>query len=146
MYVRSLAGRIASNFEGNQKVSSMTKLIPLLFALTSICAHADTYLCVAEAGAVVEDGGDQISATRVDVSSEKYILSNNTGKWTLRRMRDDFEIFDKCYSQYFCEREGGYAGAFLRIATSSNVFSITFMTRHHDINQLVAAKGRCTKL
>ncbi len=124
----------------------MSKFAVFFFALVSFCAHAETYLCVAEAGALVEDGGREgISAALADVSNKKYIQTNDSGKWLVKELGRDSALFDTCSSQYFCERASGYAGVFMR-APSSGVFSVTFMTRTNEINQLVVAKGRCTKL
>ena len=125
----------------------MSKFAVLFFALVSFYAHAETYLCVAEAGAVVEDGGREgINAGLLaGVSNKKFIQTNDSGKWLVKELGRDSALFDKCSSQYLCESANGYAGVFMR-PPSSGVFSVTFMTRLNEINQLVVAKGRCTKL
>ena len=95
---------------------------------------------------MVKDGGREgINAALADVSNKKYIQTNDSGKWLVKEFGQDGALFDKCSSQYFCERNSGYAGTFMR-QPSGSVFSVIFMTQMNEVNALVIAKGRCTKL
>jgi hypothetical protein len=87
----------------------------LLVALFAETLHAETYLCVAEAGAVVEHGGSAgIHASVVNVSERKFIQTDEAGEWVVKALGQDFAVFDDCTSAYFCERSTGYAGVFMR--------------------------------
>lgn len=124
----------------------MTKVAAVLLTLLPCLTHAETLLCVAEAGAVVEDGGkDGIVAGLANVSQNKYIQTNESGNWVVKVLGENEPLFDKCKSQYFCERSEFYAGTFLR-KPESGVFSIVWMTRKDGADKLVVAKGRCSSL
>ena len=123
----------------------MQKLAALLLALVSSSAYAETYLCVAEAGAVVEDSQGSITAGVVNVSQRKYLLTNEGGKWVVKELGMDAPFFDECPSPYFCERADGYAGTFFR-SRSTGVFTIVWLTQNKGANEIVVAKGKCSKL
>jgi hypothetical protein len=119
-----------------------------LILLLPIPAIAETYLCVPEAGAYVENGGPRgIAAAVVDQFSEKYVLSDESGRWLLKELGKDAPMFDSCVSAYTCENSGKwYAGRFAR-DPKDGVFTIHFMRIVDDKRLLdVVAKGRCTKL
>ena len=117
----------------------------LLVLLSGGPAYAATYLCVAEAGAVVEDSQGSITAGLANVSQRKYVLTDETKKWVLKELGMDAPLFDKCPTPYLCERSDGYAGTFLR-NQSTGVFTIVWFTQHKGANQIVVAKGKCSKL
>jgi len=59
----------------------MNRLTVFLIIMLSGTAHAESYLCVAEAGAAVAHGGGKpITAGLADVSDEKFVLTNESGR------------------------------------------------------------------
>lgn len=127
------------------------KWFAVLLMFIPCISQADTFLCVAEAGAVVEDGdGIQASASVMDVSAMKYVLTQDGGRWVVKELGKEYILFNRCTepsppgAPYFCERSDGYAGTFIRIRKGA--FSITWMTQKNGRDLLVAAKGRCSKI
>lgn len=110
-------------------------------------AHADAYLCIAEKAAGVRDGaGRPIEAVMFNVEPLKWLLTNESGSYVVKRMGDDAAMLDNCNeSSYFCERSEGYAGVFVR--RDSGIFSVTWVTMEKDGREsLNVAKGKCSKL
>ncbi|WP_143004209.1 hypothetical protein [Thiohalorhabdus denitrificans] len=112
---------------------------------------ADTFLCVAEAGAVVEDGdGAPAIASVADVSGKKYILTKDSGSWVVKEIGKEYVLFNQCTepyppgAPYFCDHSDGYGGVFIR--NGRGRFSITLITKKGGRDLLVAAKGRCSKI
>ena len=123
------------------------KSLLLLLALIPCTSFAETILCVAEVGALVEDGGNQpATSSLANVSAHKFLLTKDNGKWVVKPLGKNYVLFDKCTSEYFCEHASGYAGAFLR--SNEGTFSITWQspTLKNGRNQLVVAKGRCSTI
>jgi len=106
---------------------------------------AETLLCVADAGAIVEDGGGQSAkAWAVDVAASKYVLTENNGNLIVKQLGQDYVLFDECVSPYFCESSNGYSGSFMR--TSDGRFTIVWLSMRGHREQLIAAKGRCSQI
>jgi len=125
----------------------MNRLSAFLIVLVSGIVHAESYLCVAEAGAaVVHGGGEPIVARIADVSNQKFVVTNDSGKWLVKSLGQDEAVFDKCVSPYFCQRSDLYAGTFNRY--ENGVFSFTWFppTDKQGHEFLAVAKGRCSKL
>jgi hypothetical protein len=121
------------------------RLLLVAIALLPAAASAETVLCVAEAGAVVEDGNDRpASAALVNASTHKYLVTQEKGVWRVKELGKDYVLFNKCTGPYFCERAEGFAGAFLR--TEKGTFSIMWMTQDNGRDQWVVAKGRCSAI
>ena len=115
-----------------------------LFLYSSVVC-ADTYLCIAEAAAGVSHGGPSgIQASTYDASEKKFILTNESGKWLVKELGNDYALFDNCVSKYHCERKDGYAGAFLR--GNDGYFSVTWFTGNETEQYVMVAKGRCSKV
>lgn len=122
------------------------KSLLLVLVLIPCTSFSETLLCVAEAGAVVEDGGERPATAGVaDVSAQKFILTREDGELILKELGKSYVLFDKCTSEYFCERSEGYAGVFFR--TEKGTFSITWiLSQKNGRDQLIVAKGRCSTL
>lgn len=125
----------------------MTRImVILMLGALPAAAWAESYLCVIDAAAVVEDSGanGRITATLAKVEHDKYVLTNSTGKWQVKMLGAETVWLDKCTSSYFCENSSGYAGTFMR--EDSGVFSVVLVFKDGGRNQLVAAKGRCSRI
>lgn len=127
----------------------MLKMSPFVWAAMISCsgAHADAFLCVAEKAAGVRDGGGRpIEAVIFNTDPLKWLLTNESGKYVLKRLGEDGVMFGNCNeSSYFCEHTDGYAGVFQR--GDSGTFSVTWMTMENNGRQsLNIAKGKCSKL
>jgi len=122
----------------------MLRVILLLLAAFPCVALADTYLCVPEAGALVADGPKGISASLADVATHKFVMTNERGAWVVKELGKDFAIFDHCESVYFCENSKGFAGAFWR--QDDGIFGVVWTLKDGNVNNLVSAKGKCSKL
>lgn len=120
------------------------KLTAALLMLPCV-ALADAYLCVPEAGGVVHSGGPKgISADILNVNRDKWVMTNESGKWIVKALGSDAALFDKCESEFFCENASGFAGAFWR--DQQGVFSIVWLLVDGEVNHLASAKGKCSKV
>jgi hypothetical protein len=123
----------------------MNKLLLLPLLIFPYSAFSETYLCIAEAGAAVESTGiDNINAELIDISSQKLIQTNESGKWIIKPLGKDFVLFDNCRSLYFCEQSKSYAGVFMR--NKDDIFTVTWLPFVENKDVIAIAKGRCSKL
>lgn len=122
----------------------MARIIALILLTVSNFAYAESYLCIAEAGAGVEHGGKAIYAAVYDVSDKKYIQTNEGGKWVVKELGNETPIFDKCSTSSFCERKEMYGGTFIR--SSDGVFTIVWLAGNNVTVTMYVAKGRCSKI
>jgi len=107
--------------------------------------YAQTLLCVADAGAIVEDGGGQpAKAWNVDVAASKYVLTQQNGGLVVKELGRDSVLFDECTSPYLCQSSRGYSGTFMRM--NDGRFSIVWFSKRGNCEQLIAAKGRCSQI
>lgn len=118
--------------------------------INSPSAHAESYLCVTEATAGVEHGVKHgIQAKIYNETSEKYIISNESGEWVVKKLGSEIPIFDKCTGQNFCEMKSGYGGAFIRdlkgFFTITRIFGPASKTEV-QVFTMIVAKGRCSKI
>ena len=77
----------------------------------------------------------------------KWVGTNTNGKWSVKMLGDNYAIFDRCESEWFCERADGYAGTFLR--NGQGDFSVTWITSSGKDGKRVSlnvAAGKCSKL
>jgi len=119
-------------------------LLFVVFAFPPVL-FAETSLCVADAGAIVEDGGGQSAkAWTVDVAASKYVLTEKNGNLVVKQLGQDGVLFDECVSRYFCESSRGYSGTFMR--TNDGRFTIVWFSMRGDRELLIAAKGRCSQI
>jgi len=117
--------------------------IAIIFFIPLI-VNAETYLCISEAGAVVEDGANKkIDSGLSNVSNSKYILTNESGKWLLKKHGGGL-IFSECKSSSFCESSKGFSGIFFK--SEKNIFSRVWLTVLNGRNQLITEKGYCSKI
>ncbi len=122
------------------------RMFALALAFVTQTAFGGSFICIPEAGALVEDGdGRPISSHLANVSQSKYILSNSSGDWVLKAHGDEVLTLDNCYSEYFCESKSGYAGTFFRQANSS-IFTLIRISSLSNRNQIVAMKGHCSPI
>jgi hypothetical protein len=122
------------------------KYVALVALLLPCFSYAETYLCAAEAAAVVEDGGNRVatSSRLTDAASLKYIQTQERGKWVVKELGKEYLLFDLCRDAYVCESSLGYGGAFVR--QDSGAFSVTWFAQNGERNMIVVAKGRCSKI
>ena len=123
----------------------MNRLTALLIVLVSGVAHAESYLCVPEAGAsVMHGGGEPIRARIEDDSDNKFIVTNNSGQWLVKLLGRDEAVYE-CSSPNYCEGSKAYVGTFIRY--TDGVFSATWLASDKQGHQfLTAVKGRCSKI
>ncbi len=121
-------------------------LLILLFASSSL--QADTFLCVGETGAGVEHTGSAgFKSKTYDVSNQKLILSNNSGKWLLKKLGKDTLVFDNCLSEYMCMMKEGFSGIFTR--NDNGVFTYIINQAYgeqYETSIMLTVKGLCSKL
>ena len=126
----------------------MNKYIAILLLTFSGSAFAETYLCTAEAGAGVSfDKKTSSFDSRVyNVSSEEFVLSNNSGKWVVKRFGQE-KVWLPCQTEFVCERQdGSYAGHFIKY-DNSNFTAMWFVTHSDtDVSEDVTMRGRCSKI
>lgn len=122
------------------------KFVALAAFLLPCFSYAETYLCVAEAAAFVEDGGNRAATASLlkNASSMKYIQTQEQGKWVVKELGKNYILFDLCRDVYICESSLGYGGAFVR--QDSGVFSVTWFSQNGERNMIVVAKGQCSKI
>lgn len=122
----------------------MARLFALALVAISNFAYAESYLCIAEAGAGVEHGTNGIHAALYDVSENKYINTNESGEWVVKELGNETPIFDMCTSPRFCQRKEMYGGTFIRGV--DGVFTIVWLTGNKENLTMIVAKGRCSKI
>ena len=126
----------------------MIRVIFLVIALVPVLASADTYLCLADAVAGVSRGSDNsVVANVYDTSKAKFITSNESGQWLVKRHGTDYPLFGKCDEKgIHCENSGGFAGRFMR--GKDGTFDVIWIMGNKDGSQttMLVGKGSCTKL
>jgi|GEM_PF-6816340 len=128
--------------------TTVTSLVCLI--LFSGAAYAESYFCVAEASAGVEYGGKNgVQANIYNVSDMKFIQTNESGTWQVKRLGDDYATYDKCSSIYFCERKQGYTGVFMRDGNGTFTATMMFGQSTKSVSKvqtLAVAVGKCSKI
>ena len=129
-------------------MSYMIRVIFLVITLIPVLASAETYLCLADAVAGVNrDSDNSVEASVYDTSKAKFITSNESGKWLVKKHGNDFPLFDTCDEMgIHCENSTGFAGRFMRL--KGGIFDVIWLTGSKDGSQstLLVGKGHCTKL
>lgn len=124
------------------------KYIAILSLVFSGSVFAETCLCLPEAGAAVSHGGgDPITSTTWQQSSQKYILSNVSGEWLVKEAGKDMPLSSKCVSKYHCQLgyKNFWGGVFQY--HKDGFFSIVQTLGNKDgQSSMVVEKGLCTKL
>lgn len=121
-------------------------LAALLFAIPTSCM-AETFICLGEAGAAVEHGGQNgIQAGLYDVSKKKYILSDVSGTWQFREPGEDASIL-KCLNEYYCEVEGYFSAFFFR-ERDTNIFTYVGVAGYDNSKRsmVYTVKGKCSSM
>lgn len=122
----------------------MRQIATFLLLLPTMVS-AESFLCIAEAGAVVEDGGNQsASAGIINTQNMRFLQIEEDGEWVVQRFGDSYSLFDQCATPYICESSDRYAGAFTR--SDDGRFSVTWFAKNNGREQLVVAKGRCEEV
>lgn len=147
MLLGKLLGSVRTYFELLMGLNFMWLRYLLFLALfLPIQVLAQTYLCVAEAGAGIEkDGPDSFTPRIFDVSNKKYIQEKRQEGWVVKELGSDMIIFDDCDGYSHCESSEGYVGVFRRGA--DNTFTIMWFTGDGSGTLTTAlAEGRCSKV
>lgn len=121
--------------------------IALMFSafLISTTSYADSYLCVAEAGAGVSGDDSGIEATLYDVRNEKYIVSNESGSWEFKELGEDSSQL-VCETEYYCEIPGNLGALFFKDKESGIFTYIAFLGLPNQTSVINTIRGRCSKL
>lgn len=127
----------------------MLKTSFLALALLPSACFAETVLCVGEAGTAVEDSGPGggIRAMMYDVSNARFVISDVSGSWQLRKVGEDQSLL-ACDGPYFCEIKGGFSSFFMR-SSRDNVFTyVATVAYEPDFRRsaILTVKGRCSSL
>ena len=123
----------------------MNKYITIILLAFSGSAFAETYLCIAEAGAGVSanESNTKFDAQVYDVSVFKFILSNSDGKWIVKDFGSE-QIWLTCESAFICRTlpnsPTSFGGYFLR--SNKNDFTASWSQGGESL--IVA--GRCSKI
>ena len=128
----------------------MNKYIAIILLAFTGPAYAETYLCIAEAGAGVsyDKGKHTFGSQTYDVSTIKLIQSNNSGEWVAKAFGDE-DIWLDCASEFMCrtvpEVPQAYSGYFWR--KSENKFVASWSTtRDSGVREAITVWGRCSKI
>lgn len=113
-------------------------------------ASAETILCLPEAAATVVDRGGTMSGHPLETTS-KFILSNESGQWSVKHHPSGAVLFGNCTTEYFCDAGDMFAGAFFREAADNrvdrrSVFTVIWLSRDDSGSLVNAAKGYCTSI
>jgi len=121
----------------------------LLALFLPLSLKAETFLCVGETGAGVENtGAGGFKSEIYDVSNQKFILTSENGSWLLKKHGQNRPVFDHCNSEYLCMEKDGYSGVFIR-NNQDAVFVYSIMkSSGEDFRKsvLLTVKGLCSKL
>ncbi len=131
------------------------KYLSLVLCFVSQFTFSQSYLCVGEAGAGVENGGNVgIQALIYDVSKFRLRLTDEHhhdddtvhqhDRWRLIENNDSSPIFENCESQYRCIQKEGFFGVFYM--TKEHVFTYVIQKAYGaDLSWriLYSIKGRC---
>lgn len=112
-------------------------------------ASAETYLCIASGGAVLEEKTESgaFSGSELDVSSDKYIYSNTSGKWQAKLFDQDFYMWDDCGEHgVVCRRSGGRDAGKFAFRSSNNTFFATYLWGTDEKLQHIMVGGDCTAI
>ncbi len=94
----------------------MNKYIAILLLAFSGLAFAESYLCVAAAGSgVLENDKGEIIARIYNVEDEKWVVTDESGQWVVKKLGMDLAYFDSCDAvptSLHCEYTEGWAGVF----------------------------------
>jgi hypothetical protein len=115
--------------------------------LMSAISHADSYLCIAEAGAGVSGDTSGIESKLYDVRNEKYIVSNESGSWEFKELGEDSSLL-VCETEYYCRVPGGFAAIFFK-DKESGIFtyvSSVMLPNQLQTSVINTVRGRCSKL
>ena len=120
----------------------------ILTAFFSSNVFSETYLCIGDKGAEVTSIGQTINSQVITAENLKLILSNESGKWTLKYHGGAPTGLDHCINGVLCKASGdGFSGTFFK--NRSNVFTLhTLALDSNSPNAITDAliKGLCTKL
>jgi hypothetical protein len=125
----------------------MKLYIGILLLAFSGSAFADAYLCIPEAAAGVSHNYKTYSDVTAKIynTNDKYVLTNSSGKWVLKRHGEDKVYFSNCLSEYHCNNGEYYGGSFLRSA-EGGIFFIVTMTGGENESVVAVSKGYCSKI
>jgi hypothetical protein len=128
----------------------MIKFLVLLLSLLSLNVYADKILCVGEAGAGVIEGVENkpytpIVADVYKASTQRYMLSNDTGSWMVKAIgKDAFQL--ACENEYLCNLPGATVRSFTRSVKTGNFTLIeSVLSDTKAVLSTLVIKGRCTK-
>ena len=123
-------------------------ILTLAFLLLPLTCLADTYLCVGEAGAAVEHGGEAgIKAGLYDVAKSRYVVSDASGSWQFKELGKDRSPLE-CLNESYCEVKGGFSSFFMREKDSNTFTYVSLVVFEPDFKRkiLYTVKGTCSKL
>jgi hypothetical protein len=126
-------------------MSKLSICVGLFFA--SPLAFADTYVCLPDAAAVIQDDQNGMAtASVVDIPWAKFIQSNEGGDWSVKMSGQNALVLENCASEYLCEHSFAWGGVFMR-NPKDGTFEAIWMDSEKGSgkHRLFSARGRCTK-
>jgi len=113
--------------------------LTLLFPLP---VFATSYLCIPEVAASVSDSANGFESS-TKTASDKYLLSDTSGKWSLKYFGDDYELMS-CESEFLCRTPNG----FRRLFSLSKAGIFTYIVDMNDgaSSEVFVVKGECAKI
>ena len=134
----------------------MIRLFSLALIAISNFAYAESYLCIAEAGAGIEHDFKEMHAALYNVSSRKYINTNEGGKWIVKELGNETPITDECHSDGdFCQSkaiqgdDGSVHWPSVFIREPAGIFSIMQISGNKKssiTSSMYMIKRRCSKI
>lgn len=124
-----------------------------LLGLFPVLAWSQSYLCVPDAAAVVEDAPGRTATSEAFSSSDnKYVVTQAGGSWVVKTLGAEDVLFDSCAIgntgvPTLCELGNGrYSGTFLLLADGR--FAVVRFTSRSgsDLSAMLVEKGRCTSI
>ena len=119
-----------------------------LFVLFPLPAYSETYLCIGETAAGVQSTGPKDFKSQVyDASNQKFVFSNDSGEWLVKRLGSNHPLFTQCEYKGFCSEKEVWAGVFLRLSDGSFHY-IQEQPVSQDLKTTVTlvVKGLCSRL
>lgn len=148
MLKRSQQKSTIDKVDGEMKFKNIvnTHLVFLVLIGFSYLSHSETILCAPVKGVGVKQTiTGNISEVSIDTSSLKYVLSDASGKWSIKKLGADLPMLMKCQSELLCSCEDSWCGTFIR---DHDGFFTYFVNKVYTGETVISQvyKGRCSKI
>lgn len=125
----------------------MAKSLGVGFILLLFCGSvsAESYLCIADqVGGVKTYDSGKMKASIYAPEPYKYVMTQNDGNWTVKRLKTDYPAYEQCATERYCQ---DIAGHFMRWSNGTFTFvSHGWINNPGGKGDSVVGRGHCTKL